>query len=110
VVDHHAVTDAIGRMLDRAQGPTAIVTGSDTLAAAVYAAAAARNVCVGADADLAVTGFDGSALGRALVPSLTTVALPFDAIAARVVDRAIAEVDGQTGLPGDVLDSAIRIL
>jgi DNA-binding LacI/PurR family transcriptional regulator len=52
-VGHHAIPEAIGSMLNGGHAPTAIVTGSDTLAAAVYAAAAARNLRVGADADLA---------------------------------------------------------
>jgi DNA-binding LacI/PurR family transcriptional regulator len=106
-VPHHAVREAIESILNARRAPTAIVTGSDTLAAAVYSVAAARNLRLGADADLAVTGFDGSALGRALTPSLTTVCLPFDDIAARVVGRAIREIGGTTGMPGEILDAPV---
>ena len=80
----HAAVDAL---LSRRVPPKAIVTGSDALASAVYSVAAGRGLQVGRD--LAVTGVDGSALARVLVPSLTTVAIPLDQIARMVVDRAL---------------------
>ncbi|WP_290055957.1 LacI family DNA-binding transcriptional regulator [Amycolatopsis solani] len=83
------------------QRPTAIVTGSDVLAAALYTAAARQGLRVGRD--LAVTGFDGSVVGRVLDPALTTVAIPVDAIADRLVARVLAELDGPTGAPGELV-------
>ena len=50
--------------------PTAVIAGSDALAAACYAAAAAAGLRIGPD--LAVTGFDGSLISRLLTPTLTT--------------------------------------
>ncbi|HET9140276.1 LacI family DNA-binding transcriptional regulator [Actinophytocola sp.] len=81
--------------------PTAIVTGSDVLAGAVYAAAAQRGLRIGSD--LAVTGFDGSMVGRLLTPALTTLAMPVGYIADRLVTRVLAEIDGPTGAPGELV-------
>jgi DNA-binding LacI/PurR family transcriptional regulator len=95
------VERAIEALLDSTPALTAIVTGSDVLAAAVYAAAARRGIQIGAD--LAVTGFDGSLVGRLLTPPLTTLSIPTAEIAQRLIDRAMAEVDGPTGAPGELL-------
>ncbi|TQS42977.1 LacI family DNA-binding transcriptional regulator [Cryptosporangium phraense] len=98
---------AIARLLDGARRPTAVVTGSDVLAAAVCAAATLRGLeLTAAPAEagaLAVTGFDGSVVGRLLAPALTTVAIPLAEIAERVIRRVLAEIDGPTDGPGEVL-------
>ena len=65
--------------------PDAIVTGSDRLAGVVYSVAAELRLRIGQD--LAVTGFDGSAAGALMHPRLTSVAMPVDDIARRVVTR-----------------------
>lgn len=97
--DAHRVAD---RLLAGRRPPTAILTGSDALASVVYDVARARGLVVGAD--LAVTGFDGGAVGRSLVPSLTTIAMPLTAIARAVVDRALAEFTGASrGAPGELV-------
>jgi DNA-binding LacI/PurR family transcriptional regulator len=72
--DMLTIQHAIDTLLDHAPKPAAIITGSDVLAAAVYAAAARPQRRIGDD--LAVTGFDGSAVGRLLIPTLTTLAIP----------------------------------
>ena len=74
--------------------PDAIVTGSDRLAGVVYSVAAELRLRIGQD--LAVTGFDGSAAAALMHPRLTTVAIPVDEIAGRVVDRALRQVDSWT--------------
>jgi DNA-binding LacI/PurR family transcriptional regulator len=56
--------------------------------------------------DLAVTGFDGSAISRILAPALTTAAIPLAEIAIRLIDRVIDEVAGTPRDGGDVLDAA----
>ena len=68
--------------------PEAIVTGSDRLAAMIYGLAAELGLRIGRD--LAVTGFDGSIPAELLHPTLTSVSIPVDDIAARVVARALA--------------------
>lgn len=95
------VTDLL-RPPDR---PTAIITGSDLLAAACYAAASRAGLRIGAD--LAVTGFDGSVISRILVPALTTVAMPMAELARRLVDRIISEVDGASDDRGEVLATTL---
>lgn len=104
--DHTTARAVVERLLHR-NPPTAVVTGSDALAAVVYAVAADRGLRVGRD--LAVTGVDGGALGGALVPALTTVAIPMAVIAQGVVDRALAELDGPTGRPGVVVQGTLVV-
>ncbi len=93
------IQQAIDTLLDAR--PTAIVTGSDVLAGAIYATAAQRGLRIGDD--LAVTGFAGSMVGRLLAPALTTVAIPIGYIAKRLVARVLAELDGPTGGPGELI-------
>ena len=100
----HAV---IRTLLSRRPAPTAVVTGSDALAASVYSVAATRGLRIGRD--LAVTGFDGSALHRTLVPSLTTAAIPLREVATALVARARREIDGPSGDPGTVIEVGLLV-
>ena len=89
-------------LVEAAHAPSAVVTGSDALAAALYQAAAHRGIVIGADLD--VTGFDGSMIGRSLSPTLTPLAIPVVPIAARIVDRLLREIDGgPTGDSGEIV-------
>ena len=85
--------------------PTAVVTGSDVLAAACYSAASRAGLRIGAD--LAVTGFDGSVISRMLTPALTTVAIPLRDLASHLLDRALAEVAGTGSGRGEFLDTIL---
>ena len=85
--------------------PTAVVTGSDVLAAACYSAASRAGLRIGAD--LAVTGFDGSVISRMLTPALTTVAIPLRDLASHLIDRALAEVTGTASGHGEFLDTIL---
>lgn len=96
-----AAAQALDELLDAPDAPTAIVTGSDVLAGNVYAAATRRGLQIGSE--LAVTGFDGSMVGRLLSPELTTVAIPTDYIADRLVARVLSELDGPTSVPGELV-------
>jgi DNA-binding LacI/PurR family transcriptional regulator len=88
--------------------PDAIVTGSDRLAAIVYEVAAELRLRIGHD--LGVTGFDGSIAAGLLHPSLTSVTIPVDEIARRVVARALRQVDhGPDPSPGEVVEAPLRI-
>jgi len=88
--------------------PEAIVTGSDRLAAMIYGLAAELGLRIGRD--LAVTGFDGSIPAELLHPTLTSVSIPVDDIAARVVARALGQVSGAPdGLPGEIVETALRL-
>lgn len=94
----------ITRLLTGPRRPTAVVTGSDVLAARCYTAA--RQAGLGIGDDLAVTGFDGSALSWLLSPKLTTVALPLPDIAERIVSRLLGELPNDAG---DVLPTRLLI-
>ena len=88
--------------------PDAIVTGSDRLAGVVYSVAAELRLRIGQD--LAVTGFDGSAAAGLMYPRLTSVAIPVDDIARRVVARALKQLDqGPDQLPGEVVQVKLRL-
>ena len=91
----------------RADRPDAIVTSSDRLAGVVYSVAAELRLRIGQD--LAVTGFDGSAAAAMMHPRLTTVAIPVDDIARRVVARALRQFDhGPDQQPGEVVPATLR--
>jgi DNA-binding LacI/PurR family transcriptional regulator len=88
--------------------PDAIVTSSDRLAGVVYSVAAELRLRIGQD--LAVTGFDGSAAAGLLHPRLTSVAIPVDEIARRVVARALKQLDhGPDQDPGEVVAARLRL-
>jgi DNA-binding LacI/PurR family transcriptional regulator len=98
---------AVNALLDGGRRTTAIVTGSDTLAALVCAAAPARHLVIGED--VAVTGFDGSSIGRMLSPHLTTMVIPTTEIAERVVARVLRELDGPTTEPGEMVAARLVV-
>ena len=88
--------------------PNAIVTGSDRLAGVVYSVAAELRLRIGQD--LAVTGFDGSAAAAMMHPRLTSVTIPVDDIARRVVARALKQLDhGPDHDPGEVVPTKLRL-
>jgi len=85
-----------------------VLTGSDRIATIVYSVAAELNLAVGRD--LAVVGFDGSAGTELLNPSLTSIVIPLEDIAVRVVDRALRQVEnGQDSEPGEIVPTLLRL-
>jgi DNA-binding LacI/PurR family transcriptional regulator len=88
--------------------PDAIVTSSDRLAAVVYSVAAELRLRIGQD--LAVTGFDGTAAAGLMHPRLTSVAIPVDDVARRVVARALRQIDhGPDQDPGEVVPVKLKV-
>lgn len=88
--------------------PDAIVTGSDRLATTAYGVAAELRLRIGRE--LGVTGFDGSVVADLLHPTLTTVTIPVDDIAGRVVARALRQVElGPDRSPGEVVEAPLRL-
>ena len=85
--------------------PTAVIAGSDALAAACYATASRTGLRIGVD--LAVTGFDGSAISRLLTPTLTTVAMPLAEVATRLVERIVSDAAGASDDRGEVLPTTL---
>jgi DNA-binding LacI/PurR family transcriptional regulator len=88
--------------------PDAVVTSCDRLAGVVYSVASELRLRIGQD--LAVTGFDGSAAAALMHPRLTTVAIPVDDIARRVVARALRQLEhGPDQQPGEVVPVKLRL-
>jgi DNA-binding LacI/PurR family transcriptional regulator len=88
--------------------PDAIVTGSDRLAAMIYGLAAELGLRIGHD--LAVTGFDGTIAADLLHPTLTSISIPVEDIAARMVAMAVRQVrDGSDGSSGEVVEASLRV-
>lgn len=79
--------------------PTAILTSSDTMAVQVMNTAAAMGLHVGSD--VAVTGFDAGPLRTMVEPTITSVRIPIDRIAAALVDRLMNELNGNRVDGGD---------
>src|ERR1700761_9413151 len=100
-----AVNAKVTELLADPDRPTAVVTGSDVLAAACYSAASRAGLRVGVD--MAVTGFDGSVISRMLTPALTTMAIPLGELAKRRIRRVIAEVGGTAPGPAEVLETVL---
>ncbi len=108
VDDDANVPAAMRRLLTGQHPPTGIVTSNDSLAALIYPVAASLGLDIGKD--LAVTGFGGSEVLQLLDPPLTTVVLPVEDIAARVVDRALREISGaSSGEPGQIVVPRLAI-
>jgi DNA-binding LacI/PurR family transcriptional regulator len=98
--------DEVLRLLGRKRRPTAIVTGSDVLAAVTVNAATAMGLRAGRD--VAVTGFDGGFVRLMTEPVLTSVRIPVDRIAAELIRRCLREIDqGPTGDPGLVVPTEL---
>jgi DNA-binding LacI/PurR family transcriptional regulator len=111
LVDENAAAESTGRQVGEllaAHRPAGVVAGSDRLAAIIYTAAAQAGLAVGRD--LAVTGFDGSVIATLLSPQLTTVAIPVDEIAGRLVDRALSQLAGPAADagPGELVAARLR--
>ena len=87
--------------------PEAIVTGSDRLAVMIYGMAAELGLRIGRD--LAVTGFDGSIPADLLHPRLTSVSIPVEDIAERVVTRALGQVRGADDSRGGSGEASLRL-
>jgi len=80
-----------GRLLDRADRPTAIIALSDVLATGVLDAAAERGITV--PDQLSVTGFDDVPEASLATPKLTTVKQPHERKGSEAV-RLLLEEDG----------------
>jgi len=100
------VDATVADLLGPPDRPTAVIAGSDVLAAACYAGDTRTGLRIGVD--LAVTGFDGRTVAaRILTPALTTVAMPLAEVAERLVDRIVSAVSGVSDERGEVLETAL---
>ncbi|WP_214104703.1 LacI family DNA-binding transcriptional regulator [Acrocarpospora catenulata] len=102
----NAIREHVRRILSQPHRPDAIVTSSDSIAAVVV------NVChylgLRVGQDIAVTGFDGGAMGLISEPTITSVRIPLEKVASELIDRCQAEIDGgPTGHPGILIPTEI---
>lgn len=80
------------KLLNRKRRPTAVVTSNDAFGADVINTAHSVGIEVGKE--LAVTGFGGGPVTQVTHPTLTTVKIPIDEVAARLVDLCLQAADG----------------
>lgn len=100
------IREYVRKLLGREQRPDVIVGGSDSVAAIVVNVCHALGLRVGQD--IAVTGFDGGAIGLLTEPMLTSVRIPVERIADELVTRCQDEIDhGPTGRPGTLVPTEI---
>ncbi len=76
--------------LPAARRPTAVACVSDQIAVGVMNAAAAEGLAIGRD--LAVTGYDDTAVAQFLHPPLTSVRQPIAAVGREIVRLLLAEL------------------
>jgi DNA-binding LacI/PurR family transcriptional regulator len=87
--------------------PDVVLAGSDVIAVIVYGAAAELDLRIGRD--LAVVGFDGTVSAALLYPHLTSVVIPVDDIARRLVDRTLRQIEnGHDNTPGETVATWLR--
>jgi LacI family transcriptional regulator len=87
--------------LPAAQRPTAIVAGSDLIAAGCIDAARTRGLRI--PDDLAVTGFDDTMLARYSHPSLTTVRAPLEDMGRLAVETLFSIMQGAGPRPREIV-------
>lgn len=100
------IREVARRFLRRKNRPSVIVTSSDAVAAVVVNVSHALGLRVGQD--VAVTGFDGGAIGLITEPTLTSVRIPVEQIARRLLDRCQQQiVTGIDDHPGVLVPTEI---
>jgi DNA-binding LacI/PurR family transcriptional regulator len=98
VIEHAAAvtTDAAGaattRLLAGSGRPDAIIAFNDLMAIGVLAAC--RRAGVDVPGEVRVAGIDGLALGGLIAPTLTTLAVDFDAVASAALELATEQPAG----------------
>ncbi|MBV8394091.1 MAG: LacI family DNA-binding transcriptional regulator [Alphaproteobacteria bacterium] len=84
---------ALRALMAQARRPTAVICGTDVLAAG--ALIEARRLGVAVPEELSIAGINDVEYAAHLTPPLTTVRLPADEIGARAADYLLARVGGQ---------------
>ena len=84
---------ACTRLLDAVPRPTAVFTANDEMAIGAMKALAQHGISV--PKDMAVVGFDNTALARVVTPALTTVAQPLRSLGSTATEMLIRLMTGQ---------------
>lgn len=88
---------AMGRLLDAARPPTAVICSSDMMALGAISEARRRGLSV--PRDLSVVGFDDIPHAAYCTPALTTLAQPIAEIARAAVDGLLADMENDPAAP-----------
>lgn len=100
------IRDWVRALLAREPRPSAIVTSSDSVALIAINVCHSLGLRVGQD--VAITGFDGGALGLLTEPTLTSVRIPVEKIAHELIARCLREIEkGPTNDPGVLIPTEI---
>jgi DNA-binding LacI/PurR family transcriptional regulator len=94
-----SAVDALAKVLQAEDRPTALICSNDLLAIRSIRAAHLSGLHV--PDDLSVVGFDGIALGEDLTPALTTIAQPNSDIGRHSVELLIQAMAGGATLQAD---------
>jgi LacI family transcriptional regulator len=84
--------EAGGRLLDRAERPSAILAQNDDMA--VGALMAARKLGLSVPEDVSIVGFDDSEVARVVWPQLTTIRQPVFEMAAAATGMLLDQLEG----------------
>ena len=87
--------------------PDAVITSSDSIAVSVVAIAAMLGIRVGQE--LAVTGFDDSPLASMVSPEITSIAVPVEPIAERLLDLLDLVLDGHDVPQGETMGTTLVV-
>lgn len=87
--------------------PDAVIASSDSIAVSVVSTAAMLGIRVGKE--LAVTGFDDSPLASMVSPEITSVSIPVDPIAERLLDLFDLVLDGEQVPEGEVIHTRLVV-
>ncbi len=87
--DYAGGAEALDRLMDLDEPPTAIVAPTDVIAIGMLHAAQRRGLQV--PRDLSITGFDDIPVAAVSVPALTTVRMPTEAMILAALDLAVGK-------------------
>jgi LacI family repressor for deo operon, udp, cdd, tsx, nupC, and nupG len=99
--------EAMRQLLELPQAPTAVFSGTDSMACAAMDVCRDRGIHV--PGDISFIGADGTADGLFAFPSLTTVEVPRAEAGARAVEKLVGLIRGQAVAPDTVLPVEIKL-
>lgn len=99
--------DGLHELMRHRPAPTAIICGNDVLAFGAMIEAQRMGLIV--PRDLSVVGFDDLELARHVQPTLTTVAVPTEAMWTIAAERMLAALRGETVPPSTRIDVALLV-
>lgn len=99
--------DAMNRLLDLPDRPTAVICSNDEMAIGALRACQERGLTV--PQHMSIVGFDMTPSSGVVVPAITTVRQPVSELADAAVRAVIALVDGEENLTGQVFRTELIV-